>query len=95
MTDATRPNLPLPGLVFVAVMLVAGAVLAFVFKAEPALVQAIPGLMWLLGVALVFDIGVNVLAMQGRVEGALPMAWRAGGFIAGGLVHVATTALLG
>ncbi|MDP2803278.1 MAG: hypothetical protein Q8O26_15500 [Phreatobacter sp.] len=95
MTDATRPNLPLPGIVFVAVMLVTGVVLALVFKAHPALIEAIPGLMWLLGVALVFDIGVNVLAMQGRVEGALPMTWRAGGFIAGGLVHVATTALLG
>lgn len=86
---------PTAGLIFVAVMLVAGPLLAFLFKTNPSLVASIPGLMWLLGVALVFDVAVNLLSIQGRMAGPLPMAWRAGGFIAGGLAHVATAALLG
>jgi len=95
MTDPTGPTYPPAGLAFVAVMLVAGPLLALLFKAHPSLVASIPGLMWLLGLALLFDVAVNVLSMQGRLAGPLPMAWRAGGFIAGGLAHVATAALVG
>ncbi len=95
MTDQTGSTVPFSGIAFVAVMLVAGPLLAVLFKANPSLVASIPGLMWLLGVALVFDVALNLLAMQGRMAGPLPMAWRAGGFIAGGLAHVATASLLG
>ena len=85
MTDETRPSLPLPGLVFVAAMLVAGLALAFLFKAHPALAQVIPGLMWLLGVALVVDIVINTLAMP----------WRFGGYFAGAILHTLVAAQLG
>lgn len=95
MTDVTRPKPPLAGLVFVAVMLVAGVALALLFKAQPALGQTVPGLMWLLGVALVCDVAINVLSMQGLAEGPLPMPWRFGGFFAGAILHLATVSLLG
>lgn len=95
MTDQTGSTVSVPGAIFVAVMLVAGPLLALLFKANPSLVASIPGLMWLLGLALLFDVAVNLLSLQGRMAGPLPMAWRAGGFIAGGLAHVATAALIG
>ena len=95
MTAVTRPKPPLAGLVFVAFMLAAGVALAILFKAQPALAQTIPGLMWLLGVALVCDVAINVLSMQGRAEGPLPMPWRFGGFFAGAILHLATVSLLG
>jgi hypothetical protein len=95
MTDVTRPKPPLAGLLFVALMLAAGVALAVLFKAQPALGQTIPGLMWLLGVALVFDVALNVMSMQGRAAGPLPMAWRFGGFFAGAILHLATVSLLG
>ncbi len=95
MTDDTRQTLPLPGLVFVAVMLVAGLALAFLLKAYPALGQAIPGLMWLLGVALVVDIAINTLAMQGRIVAPLAMPWRFGGYFAGAILHTLVAAQIG
>ncbi|PTM51080.1 hypothetical protein [Phreatobacter oligotrophus] len=95
MTDETRPSLPLPGLVFVAAMLVAGLALAFLLKAYPGLGQAIPGLMWLLGVALVVDIVINTLAMQGRIDAPLAMPWRFGGYFAGAILHTLAAAQLG
>jgi hypothetical protein len=95
MTDETRPTLPLPGLVFVAVMLVAGLTLAFAFKAHPTLTQAVPGLMWLLGVALIVDLAINALAMQGRIDGPLAMPWRFGGYFTGAVLHTLVAAQIG
>lgn len=95
MTDQTGPAYPPAGIVFVGVMLVAGLALAFLFKANPALTQALPGLMWLLALALVYDVGVNILSIRGKLDGPMPMPWRFGGFFAGAIVHVATNAMLG
>jgi hypothetical protein len=94
MTYPTGPAYPPAGIVFVGVMVVAGLVLALVFKANPALTQALPGLMWLLAVALIYDVGVNILSFQGKVNGPMTMPWRFGGFFAGAIVHVGLTALL-
>jgi hypothetical protein len=95
MTDQTGPAYPPAGIVFVGVMLVAGLALAFLFKTNPALTQALPGLMWLLAIALIYDVAVNLLSFQGKVAGPMPMVWRFGGFFAGAIVHVAVTAMLG
>lgn len=95
MTEKTGPAYPVTGVIFVALMLVAGLGLAFLFKANPALTNALPGLMWLLAVALVYDVGVNILSFQGKADGPMSMAWRFGGFFAGAIVHVGVTALLG
>lgn len=94
MTDQTGPAYPVAGLVFVAVMLVAGPALAFLFKVHPGLIEAVPGLVWLLGIALLYDLGVNVLAIQGRLDGPLPMPWRFGGFFAGAILHIVTNMIL-
>jgi hypothetical protein len=86
VTEETRRPLPVTGIVFVVVMLAAGFGLAFLFKAHPTLAEAVPGLMWLLGVALVFDVAANALAMRGH-GAALTMPWRVGGFCAGAVLH--------
>jgi hypothetical protein len=95
MTDQTGPAHPPAGIVFIGVMVVAGLVLAFLFKANPALTQALPGLMWLLAIALIYDVAVNLLSFQGKVGGPMSMTWRFGGFFAGAIVHVGVTAMLG
>lgn len=91
MTDATSRLLPITGLVFTAVMLVAGLALSVLFKAYPGLAETVPGLMWLLFVALAFDVIVNGLVSRGMAQ-ALTMPWRVGGYCAGAVVqHVTST----
>ncbi|QCI64986.1 hypothetical protein [Phreatobacter stygius] len=86
MTDDTSRTIPITGLVFVLVMLVAGLALALLLKAYPGLGETVPGLMWLLVAALVFDVAVNALATRGVAQ-ALTMPWRVGGFCAGAVVQ--------
>lgn len=84
-------TIPTTGLAFVAFMLAAGLGLAFVFKAYPSLGATVPGFMWLLIVALVFDVVVNQLAVR-DVAQPLTMPWRVGGFCAGAVLqHSAST----
>jgi len=91
VTDVTRRPLPTTGLIFAVVMLVAGLALAVLFKAYPGLAETVPGLMWLLFVALAFDVIVNGLVTRGIAE-ALTMPWRVGGYCAGAVVqHVTST----
>lgn len=84
-------TIPATGLAFAAFMLVAGLGLAFLFKAYPDLGAKVPGFMWLLIVALVFDVAVHQLAARGTAQ-PLTMPWRVGGFCAGAVLqHTAST----
>ena len=84
-------TIPTTGLAFVVYMLAAGLGLAFVFKVYPALGATVPGFMWLLVAALVFDVTVHQLAARGIAQ-ALTMPWRVGGFCAGAVLqHSAST----
>ena len=90
----TDQKLPLTGVVYTGVMVVAGVALAFAVKANPGMFQAVPALMWLLGFALVFDLAVNALAGQGRIQ-PLSVPWRFAGFLGGGVLHVLVSMALG
>ena len=88
------PSLARPLNLLEADHIVLNAVLAFAAKSHAALFQSVPAFLWLLGAALIFDLIVQGLVMQGRAQ-PLSMTWRGVGFIAGGLVHIAAVALIG
>ena len=94
MTASPGQPLPLTGLLFTGLMVIAGVALAFAAKSHAALFHSVPAFLWLLGSALIFDLIVQGLVMQGRAQ-PLSMTWRGAGFIAGGLVHIAAVALIG
>jgi hypothetical protein len=91
VTEPTDRSLPTTGLAFTALMLVSGAVLAFLIKAYPAIGEKVPGVMLLLIIAFPFDLAVNMLAQRGAAQ-PLTMNWRFGGFFAGAVLQFVLTA---
>lgn len=80
------------GYAYVALMGAAGIGLALLFKASPSLGEVVPGLLWLLGASLVFDLVNNQRVSAGQSQ-PLEMPWRVGGFIAGALLHIGLVAV--
>jgi hypothetical protein len=84
-----------PRTIYVAVMCVAGVLLAAATLAWP---QALSGYMTAFGVMLaasfVTDIVLMRLAREGEIM-PLSIEWRFGGFFAGMMLYIAITALLG
>jgi hypothetical protein len=75
-------------------MLLVGAFIGLVVANDPSLAKAaLPPIVWPLGAALLFDLGVMHLAAAGRVP-PLTMMARVAGFVAAGLVYVAVRALM-